>query len=76
MAIRSIRCPVLGRHVTEITDLEGAVTRVICAEYHDSDGACGLKASVQGSGPLGQLLERTSEDSLHTRSVRCVLLVR
>jgi hypothetical protein len=76
MAIRSIRCPVLGRHVTAITDLEGAVTRVICAEYHDSDGACRLKASVRENGPLGQLLERMSEDSLDTRSMRCVLLVR
>jgi hypothetical protein len=74
MAIRSIRCPVLRRHVTEITDLEGAVTRVICAEYHDSDGTCRLKASVRESGPLGQLLERMSEDALATRSASCVLL--
>jgi hypothetical protein len=27
MAIRSIHCPVLGAHVTQVTDLEGAVTR-------------------------------------------------
>jgi hypothetical protein len=76
MAIRSIRCPVLGRHVTKITDFEGAVTRVVCPEYRDSDGACRLKASVRESGPLGQLLERVSEDSLDTPSVGCVLLTR
>jgi hypothetical protein len=74
MAIRSIRCPILGRHVTEVTDLEGTVTRVICAEYNDSNGTCGVKGSARESGPLGQLLERVSEDSLDTRSTRCVLL--
>jgi hypothetical protein len=76
MAIRSIRCPVLGRNVTEVTDLGGAVTRVICVEYRDSDGTCRLKRSASESGPLGQLLERVSEGSLETHSVRCVLLAR
>jgi len=74
MAISSIRCPVLGQQVTEVTDLEGAVTRVICVEYRDSDGTCRRKRSTSESGPLGQLLERMSEGSLETRSVRCVLL--
>ena len=74
MAIRSVHCPVLGAHVTQVTDLEGAVTRVICAEYDDSDGRCRLKKSAGESGPLGQLLERVAEDALDTRTTRCVML--
>jgi hypothetical protein len=74
MAIRSVHCPVLGAHVTQITDLEGAVTRVICAKYDDSDRRCRLKKVARESGPLGQLLARISEDALDTRSTRCVLI--
>ena len=32
MAIASVDCPVLGSHVTRVTDLEGLTTRVICPE--------------------------------------------
>jgi hypothetical protein len=74
MAIRSVHCPVLGAHVTQVTDLEGAVTRIICTEYEASDGTCRLKTSAREGGPLGQLLERVSENTLDTRSPRCVLL--
>ena len=74
MAIRSVHCSVLGAHVTQVTDLEGAVTRIICTEYNASDGTCRLKKSVGESGPLGQLLDRMSEDALDTRGTRCVLL--
>ena len=73
MAIRSVHCPVLGAHVTQVTDLEGAVERIICTEYDASDGSCRLKTSAREAGPLGQLLERMSEDALDTRSTRCVL---
>jgi hypothetical protein len=74
MAIRSVRCPVLGANVTLVTDLEGAVTRVICVEYDDADGGCRLKKAAREGGPLGQLLERVSEESLDTRSTRCIML--
>jgi hypothetical protein len=74
MAIRSVYCPVLGAHVTRVTDLEGVVTRVICGEYDHLDGKCRLKRSAGEGGPLGQLLERVSEDALGTRSTFCVLL--
>jgi hypothetical protein len=33
MATTSVRGPVLGAHVTRLTDLQGSVIRVICAEY-------------------------------------------
>ncbi len=75
MAITSTRCPVLGAHVSFETDFEGGVTKIICAEYDDATGACRMKRSALDSGPLAQLLERTSEDSLRTRGTMCVLRV-
>jgi hypothetical protein len=74
MAISSIRCPVLGARVTKVTDLEGTVTRVICPEYDASSRRCRLTMSIGEGGPLSQLLERVSENTLATRSTRCVLL--
>lgn len=71
MAMTSIRCPVLGAHITRVTDLEGNVTKIICAEYDESTGTCGLKKTALEGGPLAQLLERMSEDTLDTRSTRC-----
>ena len=53
MAISSIRCPVLGAHVTQVTDLGGSVTRVIYTEYEGSDGTCRLKKSAREGGSLG-----------------------
>ena len=73
MPLTSIRCPVLGAHVTRVTDLEDSVTRIICAEYEESSGTCRLKKAALEGGPLAQLLERVSEDTLDTRSTLCVL---
>lgn len=73
MAMTSIRCPVLGAQVQKVTDLEGNVTRIICAEYEPSTGACRLKKAALDGGPLAQLLARMSEDTLDTRSMLCVL---
>jgi len=74
MAIRSVRCPVLGAHITHVTDLEGNVTQIICAEYDVANGSCRLKKSALEGGPLAQLLERMAEESLDTRSTRCILV--
>jgi hypothetical protein len=73
MAITSVRCPVLGAHVTRVIDLEGSVIRVICAEYDQSTGTCQLKKAVSDGGPLAQLLERTAEETLSSRSTLCDL---
>jgi hypothetical protein len=72
MLMHSVRCPVLGAHVTRVTDLEGTVTHVICAEYQ-TNGSCRLKTAAQEGGPLSQLLERMAEDSLSTSSTACIL---
>jgi len=75
MGMSSIWCPVLGAHVTQVTDLEGNVTRIICTQYQESDGTCHLKKAAGQGGPLSQLLERMSEHTLNTRSTLCVLRV-
>jgi hypothetical protein len=73
MAIRSVYCPVLDAYVTQVTDLEGAVTRVICEAYDQADGKCRRRESVRAAGPLSQLLERLSKSALDTRSTHCAL---
>jgi hypothetical protein len=69
----STRCPVLGAHITRLTDFEGDVTRIICAEYQESTGTCRLKRTALDGGPLAQLLERLSEGALNTRGTVCVM---
>ena len=73
IAMSSIRCPVLGAHVMQVMDLEGNITRIICSEHDASDGTCRLRKSAREGGPLAQLLERISEDTLSTRGTLCVL---
>ena len=73
MAIVSVRCAVLGANVTRVTDLEDEVTALICPEYEEPTGICRLKKNAGQGGPLSQLLERVSEDTLDTRTTRCNL---
>jgi hypothetical protein len=73
MPIHWVRCPVLGAHVTRVTNLEGETTRVICAEYDERTGLCRVKSNTAGGGPLSQLLERVSREALDTKSPVCVL---
>ena len=71
MAMNSVWCPVLEARVRLDTDLEGAVARIICAEY-GVGGTCRLKKSALNDGPLGQLLGRISRHDLSTRSPWCL----
>ena len=73
MAIVYVRCPVLGASVTRVTDLEGEVTALICPEFEEPTGICRLKKNARQGGPLSQLIERVSEDTLGTRTTRCNL---
>lgn len=68
-----IRCPVLGEHVTGVTDFEGNVTKIICEKYEEPTGTCRLRSAVLQGGPLTQLLERVSEETLGTGGTQCVL---
>ena len=72
MAIQSIRCPISGEQVTQVTNFEGDVERVICPEY-DVSGSCRLMKDARQGGPLAQLLERHTEHTLSMRGNECVL---
>jgi hypothetical protein len=74
MAIQSVFCHVSHGHVTALTDLEGAITRLICPELQALTGTCRLRGNALGGGPLSQLLERVDEGTLYQRSTRCELL--
>jgi hypothetical protein len=75
MGISSVKCPVLGANVTRVSDLEGEMTQIICAEYDEPTGICRLKKSTAQGGMLSQLLERVSEseEMLTTKNMRCDL---
>jgi len=59
--------------VTRVTDLEGAVTRIICPQFEYATGVCHLKREALDAGPLTRLLARTAENILDTRDTRCIL---
>ena len=73
MALTQAHCHVLQSSVVRETDLEGRVTRLICPELDAATSSCRLKRSALQAGPLGQLLERITEDSLAERGTQCVL---
>ncbi|HEX2339515.1 MAG TPA: hypothetical protein VHI98_03465 [Vicinamibacterales bacterium] len=73
MAVKALRCPVLGGTVMRVTDLEGQTTAIICDEYDKPTGECRVKTRAATGGPLAQFLERAAEDTLATRSIRCEL---
>lgn len=73
MGISSVQCPVLGANVTRVTDLEGEMTNMICAEYDEPTGICRLTKSAARGGMLSQLLEGVSEETLETKNMRCDL---
>ena len=71
MVIDSVWCPVLHGRLTRITTLEGEVIRVVCPEFDDSSKTCGVKKAVGLGGPLSQLVERVTEESLAHPDTRC-----
>ena len=71
MTLKQMHCPVLQAQVTVVTDLEGAIDRVICPEYVESAGTCRRKSQGVVGGPLSRLLERVSEKTLASRGARC-----
>ena len=73
MAIEPVHCPVSRTDVVRVTDFEGRTTRVVCAEYNESDASCRLKSRATLGGPLARLIERTQEGTLATHGVRCDL---
>jgi hypothetical protein len=76
MSVSLVRCQVLGADVTRVTDLEGAVTHLMCPEYQQSTGSCRLMTKARGGGPLSQLLERVTEGTLDQHGTQCHLGLR
>ena len=74
MAIRSLRCHVSQASVAVVTDLEGTIERVICPEYDAATRVCRLKQGASRGGPLSELVERLSEETLDSRGNTCELL--
>ena len=74
MSIETVRCNVLQDTVTRVIDLEGAVTRIICAEYDEPMRECRIKQRSLGGGPLSRLLDRVAEHTLDRSSTRCDLI--
>ncbi len=73
MAINSSWCPVLQSYVTRVTDLEGAVAAVFCAEYEKGTRTCRMKREAFDCGPLSQLMKHASEHSLAHPLTRCTM---
>ena len=74
MSITTVRCPINDTVVSRIVDFEGGVARVICPSFDSATGECRAKRRALEGGRLSQLLERVAEQTLATRSVRCVML--
>jgi hypothetical protein len=74
MAITTTWCSVLQANVTKVTTLEGEVTTLICPEFDPVTETCRLRKMTGLGGPLSQLLERVSEETLANPAARCHLV--
>lgn len=73
MAIDTAWCSVLHATITRVTTLEGEVFNIICPEFDAPSKTCRLRKAAGLGGPLSQLLERVSEESLSHPEPRCHL---
>ena len=73
MGLITLRCRVSQQPVSCVTDMEGATVRVICGAFEEAGGICRIKRRIREGGPLSQLLDRISDQTLDTRSMRCEL---
>jgi len=71
MNLKLVHCSTIQALVSVVTDLEGAVSSVICPEYLDATRSCRLKMEGTSGGPLSRLLERVSGHTLGTHGHRC-----
>jgi hypothetical protein len=73
MALTSIWCCVLQRHITRVTNVEDEIVSVVCPEFQAPTGICRLKTSALQGGLLSDLLRRGDENSLENPAPRCTL---
>jgi hypothetical protein len=74
MAIQSAWCPVCKNTIMKVTSLEGEITAVICPEFESATKTCRMRKATAFGGPLAQLLERVSEDTLSHRGEQCLMV--
>ena len=74
MPIVTTHCHVLHGQVNRLSDMEGHIIQVFCPEYDATHDRCRIKLATMSGGPLSQLLERVSEETLDRRGCRCDLL--
>ena len=56
-----MKYPILGANITRVSDLEGEMTKIICAEYDEPTGICRLKKSAAQGGMLSQCVRTEVE---------------
>jgi hypothetical protein len=65
-------CSVLKANVTKVIGFD-EVSAVICPEFEPAMKTCRLKKATVQYGPLSQLLDRVSEETLTEPSPHCNL---
>jgi hypothetical protein len=71
MGIDTTWCSVLHARITRVTTFEGEATTVICPEFEPMTKTCRLKKAAGLGGPLTQLLERVTDETLSDPAPRC-----
>jgi hypothetical protein len=71
MSFETAWCPVMQANVTKVMNFEGETTTVICPEFEPLTKTCRLKKAAGLGGPLSQLVERVSEQTLSDPAPRC-----
>ena len=74
MGVETIWCPVSGARVGTITNMQGAVTAVVCEDYNPEARLCRRRAGVKTGGLLGQFLERVAQQTLADPTTRCIIV--
>jgi len=73
VAIETAWCCILQASVARLTTLEGEVVKVLCPEFEWATKTCRQKEASRRGGPLSQLLEQVSDQSLSDRGTHCNL---
>jgi hypothetical protein len=73
MALTSIWCCVLQRHITRVSNVENEVVAVVCPEVDVPRGACRLKTIALRGGFVSDLLRLDDANPIETSAPRCPL---
>jgi len=76
MAIKMVRCSVIGEKVACVTDVAGDTIVVMCSARDVSTAQCRFKDRKAEGGPLSRLLMRGVGAATSTRDRRCHVRAR